>query len=379
MSTAETARPVPFLDLGREYDAVAKELEPAVLEVMRAQQYVLGPAAEKFEAGVAEFIGAGHALGVASGSDAIGLALAAIDVGPGDEVVTTPLSFFSTVSSIVRLGATPVFADIDPGDYLLDPRRVAEVMTSRTRALLPVHLYGQCFDFRAFDEIARPAGVAIVEDAAQAIGARRAGISAGTFGDLGCFSFYPTKNLSALGEAGLVTTMDERLAQRISRLRNHGSPRRYEHVEVGWNARLDGMQAAALSVKLQYIGGWNDRRRALAARYHEALGALDLDGELTLPLVHPDAEHVFHQYVVRARRRDALRAHLAERGIGTEIYYPGPLHLQPCFESLGHGPGDFPVAERACEEVLALPVYAYLTDEEQDRVVAAIGSFYRGD
>ena len=379
MTTAGAGRPVPFLDLGREYEAVAEELESAVLAVMRAQQYVLGPAAEAFESDVAGFIGAGYALGVGSGSDAIGLALAALDVGPGDEVVTTPLSFFSTASSIARLGATPVFADIDPGDYLLDPRRAAEVISERTRALLPVHLYGQCFDFHAFDAIARPAGVAIVEDAAQAIGARRAGISAGTFGDLGCFSFYPTKNLSALGEAGLVTTTDERLAQRVARLRNHGSPRRYEHVEVGWNARLDGMQAAALSVKLRYIGAWNDRRRALAARYDEVLGGLDLDGELTLPVVHPDSEHVFHQYVVRADRRDALRAHLAERGLGTEVYYPSPLHLQPCFESLGHGPGDFPVAERACEEVLALPVYAYLTEEEQDRIVAAIGSFYRGE
>lgn len=367
---------VPFLDLAREYRSVAAELEAAVLGVLRDQQYVLGPAVASFEEEVARFLGVGHALGVSSGSDAVLLALAALDVGPGDQVVTTPFTFFATAAAIVRLGAEPVFADIRGDDFLLDPEQVARVVGERTRALLPVHLYGQCVDFDAFDEIARRHRTAIVEDAAQAIGARRGRFAAGTWGDLGCFSFYPTKNLAACGEAGLVTTADDRLAARVRRLRDQGAERRYAHLEVGWNARLDGVQAAALSVKLGHLDAWNRRRAELAARYDESIRGVGLSDAVTLPAATGDSTHVFHQYVLRAPRRDALRAHLEARGVGTAVHYPTPLHLQPCFASLGYREGDFPEAERAAAEVVCLPIFPQLTECEQDRVVAGIAGFY---
>ena len=375
MSPNETTR-VPFLDLRREYASIAGELEAAVLEVLRSQAYILGPAAARFEEEVAEFLGVEHAIGVSSGSDAVLLALAALDVGPGDQVVTTPFTFFATVSAIVRLGAQPVFADISRADYLLDPAEVAKVVTDRTRAIMPVQLYGQCVDPDAFDAIGREHRIPIIEDAAQAIGARRGKFGAGAFGDFGCFSVDPTKNLAAVGEAGLVTTGDDRLASRVRRLRDHGSEKRYEHLEVGWNARLDGVQAAALSVKLRHLKDWNQARAAHAARYGELLCDAGLGETLGLPIVAPDATHVFHQYVLRAPRRDELRAHLAEHGIGSGVYYPEPLHVQPSFESLGYGPGDFPEAERAAAEVLALPIFPQLRAQEQDRVVSAIIAFY---
>ncbi len=374
--SAAVPTPVPFLDLAREYETVASELEAAVLEVLRSQAYVLGPAAARFEEEVASFLGVEHAIGVSSGSDAVLLALAALDVGPGDQVVTTPFTFFATVSAITRLGAQPVFADISAADFLLDPVAVASVVTDRTRVIMPVQLYGQCVDPDVFDAIGRTNRIAIIEDAAQAIGARRGRFGAGAFGDLGCFSFYPTKNLAACGEAGLVTTADDRLASRVRLLRDHGSERRYEHLEVGWNARLDGVQAAALSVKLRHLGDWNAARIALAARYGALFREAGLDSVLTLPLVAPDATHVFHQYVIRAPRRDDLQAHLGEQGVGSAIHYPRPLHLQPCFESLGYRAGDFPEAERAAAEVLALPIFPQLRPDEQDRVVRAIASFY---
>ena len=370
--------PVPFLDLSREYAEIASEIEPAVLDVLRSQAYVLGPAVARFETEIASHLGVEHAIGVSSGSDAVLLALAALDIGPGDQVVTSPFTFFATVSAITRLGAEPVFADIAPDDYLLDPEQVERVATDRTRAIVPVQLYGQCVDPAAFDATARKRRIPIVEDAAQAIGARRAGVGAGAFGDLGCFSFYPTKNLAAVGEAGLVTTSDERLAARVRRLRDHGSERRYEHLEVGWNARLDAIQAAALSVKLAHLDAWTAARVTNAARYGELFRAAGLAGTLTLPSVAVDATHVFHQYVVRAPRRDELQAHLAAEGVGCSIHYPKPIHLQPCFESLGYRPGDLPESERAAAEVLALPIFPQLRPEELERVVEAIASFYRG-
>jgi len=367
---------VPLLDLGREYESISDELESAVLDVLRSQKYVLGPATARFEEEVARFLGVEHAIGVSSGSDAILLALAALDVGPGDQVVTTPFTFFATVAAIVRLGAEPVFADISASDYLLDPALVAQVVGDRTRAILPVQLFGQCVDFDAFDSIARRLRIPVVEDAAQAIGARRGSFDAGAFGDLGCFSFYPTKNLAACGEAGLVTTSDERLAARVRRLRDQGSDRRYEHLEVGWNARLDGVQAAALSVKLRHLEGWTRMRGDLAARYDALLREAGLADTIGCPSTAPGATHVFHQYVIRAPRRDELRAHLTEQGIGTEVYYPTPMHLQPCFASLGYRAGDFPQAELASAEVLALPIFPQLRRDEQERVVAAIAAFY---
>lgn len=369
--------PIPQVDLAAEYREVAAEAEAAVLDVLRGGQWVLGPAVAAFEEAVARRLGVAHAIGCASGSDALLLALMALDVGPGDEVVTSPFTFFATVSAIVRLGATPVFADIAPDDFLLDPAAVRAAVGPRSRVLLPVHLYGQCADMAALDEIARAGRIAIVEDAAQAIGAARDGRGAGAFGDLGAFSFYPTKNLGAAGDAGLVTTGDDRLAARVRRLRVHGSDRRYEHLEVGINSRMDGLQGALLGVKLHRLDAWIEARIERAAAYDRLLVAAGLDRVLALPSVAPGARHVFHQYVVRAPRRDDLRTHLAARGISSEVYYPTPLHLQPCFASLGWRRGDLPEAERAADEVLALPMFAQLTPAQQERVVGAIADFYR--
>ncbi|MFM8409144.1 MAG: DegT/DnrJ/EryC1/StrS family aminotransferase, partial [Alphaproteobacteria bacterium] len=345
---------VPSVDLAAEWREIAAEAEPRVLEVLRSQQFVLGPAVASFERAVAERIGVAHAIGVASGSDALLLSLMALDVEPGDEVVTSAFTFFATASAITRLGAVPVFVDVRPDDFLVDPAAVRAAIGPRTRAILPVHLYGQCADVAALDEIARASRVSIVEDAAQAILAGRDGRAAGTVGDLAAFSFYPTKNLGAAGDAGLVTTGDDRLAARVRRLRVHGSEKRYEHLEVGINSRMDGIQGALLEVKLGRLDAWTAARVARAARYDALLAAARLDGRIVPPVVHPGSRHVFHQYVVRAERRDELRAHLASRGISTEVYYPIPLHLQACFADLGWKRGDLPETERAAEQSLAL-------------------------
>ncbi len=375
---SEAASPdVPLLDLAAQYRTIAPELEAAALAVLRSQQYVLGEAVASFERAVAQYLDVPHAIGVASGSDALLLALMALGVEPGDEVVTSPFSFFATASAITRLGATPVFADIAPGDFLLDPAATRAAITARTRAILPVHLYGQCVDPRAFAEIASEQRIPVVEDAAQAIGAARDGQRAGAMGAIGCFSFYPTKNLGAAGDAGLVTTADDGLAERVRRLRLHGSVRRYEHVEVGINSRMDALQAAVLRVKLKHLDAWSEARARHAATYGELLAAAGLEGLVTPPSVAPGARHVFHQYVVRAKRRDELREHLGRAGIGSEVYYPIPLHLQECFASLGYRRGDLPEAERAADQVLALPMYPELTPEQLRRVVEAIAAFYR--
>ena len=372
-----SAPPVPQLDLAAQYAAIAHEIEPVVLEVLRSQRYVLGDYVARFEREIAAYVGTPHAIGVASGSDALLLALLALDVGPGDEVVTTSFSFFATGSAITRLGAVPVFADIRPDDFLLDADAVQRVLTPRTRAILPVHLYGQCIDFAAFAALARTHRLPIVEDAAQAIGATRDGITAGTFGEIACFSFYPTKNLGAAGDAGRVTARDEQLAARVRRLREHGSVKRYEHLEVGLNSRLDALQAAILSVKLRHVDAWSTARAARAARYDELLRAAGLAGTVTLPTIRPHARHIFHQYVLRAPRRDALRDHLRAHGVGCEVYYPIPLHLQPCFAALGYRSGSLPETERAAAEVLALPMYPELSSAQQERVVETLARFYR--
>lgn len=372
-----TAPPVPSVDLAAEWREIAAEAEPRVLEVLRSQQFVLGPAVASFERAVAERIGVAHAIGVASGSDALLLSLMALDVGPGDEVVTSAFTFFATASAITRLGATPVFADVRRDDFLVDPGAVRAAVGPRTRVVMPVHLYGQCADFAELDAIARSAGAAIVEDAAQAIGAARDGRAAGTVGDLAAFSFYPTKNLGAAGDAGLVTTGDERLAARVRRLRVHGSEKRYEHLEVGINSRMDGIQGALLEVKLRRLDEWARARVARAARYDALFESAGLSGLVAPPIVHPGSRHVFHQYVVRSARRDDLRAHLASRGISSEVYYPIPLHLQECFADLGWKRGDLPETERAAAESLALPIYPQLSDAQQDRVVEEIAAFHR--
>jgi dTDP-4-amino-4,6-dideoxygalactose transaminase len=366
---------INLLDTGAQWAEIAGEAESAVLEVLRSGRWALGPRVEAFEQEMAAYLGARHAIGVASGSDALILALLALDIGPGDEVITTPSTFIATATAITRIGAVPVFADVREDDLLLDAAAVEKVITNKTRAILPVHLYGQCVDGEAFDALARLHRLPIVEDACQAVGATRGIVRAGAFGELAAFSFYPTKNLSAAGDAGLVTTNDERLDKRVRRLRDHGSDVRYEHIEVGLNSRLDAVQAAILSVKLKRLDGWTQARNRIADAYVRLFGEAGL-GTRIRPLARHGGRHVFHQFMVRAERRDELRAHLAEKGIGSEVYYPIPLHLQECFTPLGYREGDFPIAEQAARELVALPVHPDLADADVERVVSAIADFY---
>jgi len=382
-----------MLDLGRQYAQIGGEVLEAIARVCASQHYILGEDVKALELEIAEFCGALDAVGCASGTDAVWLAIAAAGVQPGDQVLTTPFSFFASASAIVRAGGRPVFADIDPLTFNLDPKRVECFLQSqrrdKLRALLPVHLYGQCADMDSFQRLAGEFHLSLIEDAAQAIGASWGEASktrsrAGSVGVAAAFSFYPTKNLSAYGDAGMVTTNSEKAAGHMRRLRNHGSPRRYLHEEFGWNCRLDAIQAAVLRVKLKYLETWNQARRDRAATYDRLFAETGLaspDGPensapIRLPQTRPEAHHIFHQYVVRAYRRDELREFLAARKIGTEIYYPIPLHLQPCFVYLGYREGDFPEAERAAREVLALPMFPELTEEEQRRVVTSIADFY---
>jgi dTDP-4-amino-4,6-dideoxygalactose transaminase len=393
---AADAKPdgVPMLDLERQYLTLRSEVLAAIEKVCASQHYILGTEVEGLERELADFCGARDGVGCASGTDALWLALVAGGVQPGDQVLTTPFSFFASASAIVRAGAQPVFADIDPLTFNLDPVQVERFLRSRQRdklrVLLPVHLYGQCADMDRVQQLADEFHLSVIEDAAQAIGARWGNESgkargAGSMGTSAAFSFYPTKNLSAYGDAGLVTTNNPEMAAHMRRLRNHGSPRRYFHEEFGWNSRLDAIQAAILRVKLKYVEGWNDARRQRAARYDQLFTAAGLTsvGEqaensapIKLPHASAQAHHVFHQYVVRAYRRDELREFLSARKIGTEVYYPVPLHLQPCFVYLGYLEGDFPEAESAAKEVLALPMFPELTEEEQRRVVENIADFY---
>jgi dTDP-4-amino-4,6-dideoxygalactose transaminase len=380
---------VPMLDLGRQYERLRSEVLAAVERVCASQHYILGSEVEAFERELAQYCHSSFAVGCASGTDALWLALAAAGVQPGDQVLTTPFSFFASASSIVRAGAQPVFVDIEPDSFNLDSAQVDSFLRGlkrdKLRALLPVHLYGQCADMVSFRRTADEFKLSLIEDAAQAIGARWVEQRAGSMGIAAAFSFYPTKNLSAYGDAGLVTTNNLKIAEHMRRLRNHGSPQRYLHEEFGWNSRLDAMQAAILRVKLKHIDRWNDERRQRAARYDElfaAAGLISADYQpenpapIRLPKTSPQAHHVFHQYVVRAFRRDELREFLTTRKIGTEIYYPIPLHLQPCFAYLGYREGDFPESERASKEVLALPMFPELTEEEQRWVVQSIADFY---
>ena len=374
-----------MLDLARQFLPLREEILFAISQVCDAQHFILGPEVQQFETAAAAMLGVEHAAGCASGTDALWLAMAGVGLGEGDTVITTPFSFFATISSILRCGARPVLADIDPLTFNLSPEAARDV--DGARAVLPVHLYGQCADWDAFASLAEQRNWLLIEDAAQAFGARWRTTPAGALGDAAAFSFYPTKNLSAFGDAGLVSTPSRSTDERVRMLRAHGMRRRYFHDEVGGNSRLDTIQAAILQVKLPHLPRWNDERRAVAARYDHLLrgtslvaefdAARQLDG-VVLPYTDPRAFHVFHQYVVRAPRRDALRTFLAHRGIGTEVYYPLPLHLQTSLASLGYRAGDFPVSERAADEVLALPIYPELREDEQERVVAGIADFYAG-
>jgi dTDP-4-amino-4,6-dideoxygalactose transaminase len=375
-----------MLDLSRQYERIRPEILAAIERVCASSHYILGEDVTAFESELAAFTGAAAAVGCASGTDALWLALVAAGIQPGDAVVTTPFSFFASASAIMRAGARPVFADIDPRTWNLDRAALAKTLRggrrAKLRALLPVHLYGQCADMDVLGELADEFKLVVIEDAAQAIGAEWSGKSAGSLGAAAAFSFYPTKNLSAYGDAGSVTTMDADWAEHMRRLRNHGSPRRYVHEEMGWNSRLDSMQAAILRVKMRYVAEWNEARRERAGVYDRLFDGTGLVSQpespapVQLPWREPRARHVFHQYVVRVQRRDELRAFLAERGVGSEVYYPIPLHLQSCFAYLGYREGDFPEAERAAREVLALPMFPELRLDEQEYVVAAIAEFY---
>jgi dTDP-4-amino-4,6-dideoxygalactose transaminase len=375
-----------MLDLKRQYEPLRQELLEAIGHVLETQHFILGEPVAAFERAAAQHLGVAHAVGCSSGTDALWLALAAAEIGPGAAVVTTPFSFFASVSAILRAGTTPLLADIDPATFNLDPALVEAAMNgpraTSVRAILPVHLYGQCANWSEFARIGTERGLPLIEDAAQAWGAEWHGVKAGSLGNAAAFSFYPTKNLSAAGDAGMVTTNSAETAERLRMLRQHGMKRRYFHDEIGWNARLDSVQAAILNVKLKYVDGWNHSRRTVAKRYHALFHAAGLaecgpypEHGVVLPHEVTGSRHAWHQYVTRVRRRDALRAFLQERGIGSEIYYPVPLHLQEALKGLGYAEGDFPQAERAAREVLALPIFPELREDEQESVVRAIADF----
>jgi len=367
---------VPLLDLQAQYVSLRDDLRQALDRVMSSQRFVLGDEVRGLENSIAAYCQTKHAVGCASGSDALLLALMALDVKAGDEVITTPFSFFATAASIARLGARPVFVDIDPRTYNIDPSQVADAITSRTRVIMPVHLYGQCAPMDQLLDIGRRHGIPVVEDAAQAIGATDNGRPAGSMGSIGCFSFYPTKNLGGAGDGGIMTTNDDAIAARLRRLRAHGGSNEYEHEEVGVNSRLDELQAAVLRVKLPSLDRWSDERASKAAFYSKLLSEAELSFPLVTPQVRADGRHIFHQYVIRVPgNRDALMEHLKARGIGTKVYYPIPLHLQACFNYLGYKEGQFPETESAAKETFALPAYPELTDEQQVYVVEAIRDF----
>ncbi|HTH52207.1 MAG TPA: DegT/DnrJ/EryC1/StrS family aminotransferase [Pyrinomonadaceae bacterium] len=368
---------VPLLDLKEQNSVLRPEIEAALARVLDTNGFILGSEVAALEKELADYCGAKHAIGCASGSDAILLALMAHDIGPGDEVITTPYSFFATVSSITRLGAVPVFVDIEPDTYNLDPTKIEAVITERTKAIEPVHLYGQCSDMAAINEIASRRGIPVIEDAAQAIGAEEDGARAGAIGSIGCFSFYPSKNLGGMGDGGFLTTNDDGLASKLIALRNHGAEVKYYHKWVGLNSRLDGFQGAVLRVKLPHLDTWTEARRENAARYRQMLTDAGLTEQIGLPVERPNGRHIYNQYVIRVpNRRDQLRSWLSEKDIGTDIYYPVPLHLQECFAYLGYKDGDLPESERAARETLALPIYPELKPEQQEYVVSTIAEFF---
>ncbi len=369
---------VPLVDLDSLHRPIRGEILEGIARCLDRQNFILGEEVANLEEGIAAYCEVPFALGMSSGTDALLVSLMAYGIGPGDEVLTSAFSFFATAGGVSRLGATPVFADIEEESFNIDPARIEEAFTERTRVIVPVHLYGQCADMAPILALAEERGLVVIEDAAQAIGARAPdGRRAGSMGSIGAFSFYPSKNLGALGDAGMVTTREEGLWETLKRLRTHGASRDYLHETVGGNFRMDALQAATLSVKLRYLDEWTRKRRERARCYNGlfAESGLTEEGQVRTPKAPSD--HVYHQYVIRAQEREALRAHLTEEGIATAIYYPVPLHLQPCFRDLGYAEGDLPVAERAAKESLALPMYPALTEDQQAMVVSAITAFYR--
>jgi dTDP-4-amino-4,6-dideoxygalactose transaminase len=369
---------VPLLDLAEQHQQLRPEIDAAIGRVLDTNGFILGAEVAALEQEIAEYCNAKYAVGCASGSDAILLALMAVGVGPGDEVITTPYSFFATVSSITRLGATPVFVDIEPDTFNIDPKLIEAKITKNTKAIEPVHLYGQCADMEVINRIASEKNIPVVEDAAQAIGAEDNGKRAGSMSAIGCFSFYPSKNLGGLGDGGMMTTSDETLNRKLLGLRNHGAEEKYYHKYVGLNSRLDGFQGATLRVKLPYLDVWTERRRVNAARYGSLFTDAGLIEQIDLPVARENCRHIYNQYVVRVPgRRDELRAFLTENGVGTDVYYPVPLHLQECFAYLDYREGDLPESERAARETLALPIYPELRPEQQEYVVETFARFFR--
>lgn len=371
--------PVPPLNLAAGFAELRDELLAEITAVCASGYYVLGPRVEAFEKHLAEYSGAKYALGLSSGTDALLLALMALDIGPGHEVIVPSFTFFASAGTVARLGATPVFCDIRPDTFNIDVEQVERLITPRTKAIMPVHLYGQLADMPALLALARKHGLPLIEDAAQAIGAKQPGegASAGAYGTLGALSFYPTKNLGAIGDAGALLTNDAALFELCRKLRIHGSGHTYYHERVGGNFRIDALQAAILDIKLRRLETWTEARRSRAARYTALLESAGLVPEAVRPPAEVFGRHVYHQYVIRAQRRDELVAHLKGRHIGAMVYYPLPLHLQKCFANLGHQPGDFPESEKAAHEVVALPLYPELTEAQQAAVVQAIRDFYR--
>lgn len=371
---------VPLLDIAEQNRMLRPEIEAAIARVLDTNAFILGGEVKALEDEVAAYCGTKYAIGCASGSDALLLALMALDVKEGDEVITTPYSFFATVSAITRLGAVPVFVDIEPDTFNLDIAQIESKITEKTKAIQPVHLYGQCADMVALKAVASKHGIPLVEDAAQAIGAEEGGVRAGAMSEVGCFSFYPSKNLGGMGDGGMMTTNDDAIAETLFALRVHGSKERYYHKWVGLNSRLDGFQGATLRVKLPHLDTWTDKRKANADQYRELFTNAGLAEQITLPFERNDCRHIYNQFVVRVPgKRDELRAFLTENGVGTDIYYPVPLHLQECFAYLGYKEGDIPESEKASRETLALPIFPELKPEQQEYVVAKIAEFFNTD
>jgi dTDP-4-amino-4,6-dideoxygalactose transaminase len=380
---------VPLLDLKAQYGAIKAEIDAAVAEVMESQHFILGPQVQKCEQAIAKYSGCAYGVGVSSGTDALLICLMAEGIGPGAEVITTPYTFFATAGSIARVGAKPVFVDIDPASYNLNPAQLESKITAKTRAIIPVHLYGQMADMDAVMQVAQQHGLVVIEDAAQAIGAEYKGRRAGSIGHYGCFSFFPSKNLGAAGDGGMVVTQEAQRAENLTRLRAHGSKPKYYHKVIGGNFRLDTLQAAVVSAKLGHLDDWTIARQRNAERYNRLFADSGLrtanssefgikgNGapQVYLPQTVTD-RHIFNQYVIRTARRDELKAGLQEKGVGTEIYYPVPMHLQECFARLGHGTGAFPESESAAKETLALPIYPELSEPQARYVVQCIAEFF---
>jgi dTDP-4-amino-4,6-dideoxygalactose transaminase len=362
---------VPLLDLKRQYQSIKNEIDGAVQKVLEGTQFIMGPEVKVFEENIVKYCGTKYAIGVASGTDALLLSLRACGVGSGDEVIIPTFTFFATAGVVSRLGATPVFVDIDPDTYNIDPQLIEKKITRNTKAIIPVHLFGQCADMDPISEIAQKHNLKVVEDAAQAIGARYKGKKAGSRGDLGCFSFFPSKNLGGAGDGGMVVAHDESLADLVRKLRVHGATQKYYHSIVGYNSRLDTLQAAILDVKLRYLDQWSAKRNEKAKVYDQAFKDLDI----VTPKVEKFNNHIYHQYTIAVKNRDGLKEHLTKNQIGWAVYYPLPLHLQECYKSLGNRKGDLPVSEKKAEEVISLPIFPELTTQEQEFVIESIKSF----